>query len=361
MTSTKILYDWAEHGRNRAKKEKDEYDKDLAKTCRECGEEDSQFHIITECITGKLTNIRIETDARIDLYIQEVAQRGECIDFHECIREIVQRSTRTEKLRLGMWELRDAEKVASIDIVKKASEMEVNKLRTELENMNAIYYMGCRKLIREKQKMDWIDRNPNTIGRRRKKKNSKTYQRETMFNSKVRSVNEVLKDSKDINEAEVRKRSNRSKSKRKLEIKKSRSNTNEAEDISVNTSINTPKRRKCNSEKIEKKVVGKRHRSEGNGEKVIGTKIKRKETTRGVPNKEKDKDRLKRKKPSEYYIQQSIMEITDREKKGEDKEKKRKRKRRYDLTTSNSEASLKKSRRTKTEDIRVFFGTEDSH
>ena len=88
--------------------------------------------------------------------------------------------------------------------------------------------------------------------------------------------------------------------------------------------------------------MGKRHRSEGNGEKVIGTKIKRKETSSSVPNKDKDKDRLKRKKPSEYYIQQSIMEITDREKKGEDKEKKRKRKRRYDLTTSNSEASLKK-------------------
>jgi hypothetical protein len=57
VIATKILYDWAEHGRNRAKKEKDEYDKDLAKTCRECGAEDSQFHIITECITGELTNI----------------------------------------------------------------------------------------------------------------------------------------------------------------------------------------------------------------------------------------------------------------------------------------------------------------
>ena len=34
--------------------------------------------------------------------------------------------------------------------------MELNKLRTGFENINAIYFMGCRKLIREKQKMDLI-------------------------------------------------------------------------------------------------------------------------------------------------------------------------------------------------------------
>ena len=72
VLATKILYDWIEHGRNRAKRETDIYDKDLARTCRECGENDSQFHIITECLTEKLTSIRIETDARIDLYIKGV-------------------------------------------------------------------------------------------------------------------------------------------------------------------------------------------------------------------------------------------------------------------------------------------------
>ena len=44
-------------------------------------------------------------------------------------------------------------------------------------------------------------------------------------------------------------------------------------------------------------------------------------------------------------------------------EKKKKRKRKYNIITRNVGASLKnkKSRRTKTADIRVYFGTEDSH
>ena len=83
---------------------------------------------------------------------------------------MIQESIRTENLRLGMWELRDAENVASIEMVQRANECEINKIRTELENMNAIYFMGCKKLIREKQKMDWRNRNPNTIGKKRKKK-----------------------------------------------------------------------------------------------------------------------------------------------------------------------------------------------
>jgi ribonuclease HI len=78
VLATKILYDWVEHGRNRAKRKNDNNDKDVAKTCRECGEIDSQFHIITECLTKNLTSIRIETDARIDLYIKGVEEkRGE--------------------------------------------------------------------------------------------------------------------------------------------------------------------------------------------------------------------------------------------------------------------------------------------
>ena len=78
--ATRILYDWVEHGRNRAKREIDDHDKELATTCRECGESDSQFHTITECVTGKLTSIRMETDARIDLYIQGLQNKGEILN-----------------------------------------------------------------------------------------------------------------------------------------------------------------------------------------------------------------------------------------------------------------------------------------
>jgi len=128
---------------------------------------------------------------------------------------MVQESIRTDKLRLGMWEIRDAEKVANIGIVKNASDSELNKIRTELQNMNAIYLMGCRELIREKQKMDWRDRNPNTIGKKRNRKNGKKYGKGGKINTKNRSVNEVLKDSYDITEAEIKKKSDRIGTKRK--------------------------------------------------------------------------------------------------------------------------------------------------
>ena len=82
VIATKILYDWVENGRNRAKRETEDYDKEVATMCRECGKIDSQFHILTECITRKLTNIRMETDARIDVYIQGIEEKGESVYFH---------------------------------------------------------------------------------------------------------------------------------------------------------------------------------------------------------------------------------------------------------------------------------------
>ena len=115
---------------------------------------DSQFHVITECITKKLTDIRIDTEARIDLYIQGLENEGSDCEFHKSVKRIVQGSLRTEKLRLGLWEMRDIIELSDTDIVKNASEFEINQLRTELENMNSIYYLGCKKLIREKIKMD---------------------------------------------------------------------------------------------------------------------------------------------------------------------------------------------------------------
>ena len=161
ITSTKILYDWEDHGRNRAKKELDTYDAEIAEQCRECGIPDSQYHIVLECITGKLTEIRIETEARIDLYIQDIENRGINSEVHQKLKEMINTSLRSEKLRLGMWEIRDIEELSEIDAITNASENEINQIRIEIENLNNIYYQGCRKLISEKKKMDWEDRNPN--------------------------------------------------------------------------------------------------------------------------------------------------------------------------------------------------------
>jgi hypothetical protein len=161
VLATKLQYDWEEHGRNRAKKETEEYEAEIAGRCRECGIQDSQYHIIIECITKRLTDIRIETDARIDLYIKGKEEDGENVTFQYAVKAFVENSIRSEKLRLGMWEQLDIEKLAELTINENMPECELNYMRNELVNLNSIYFQGCKKLIKEKKRMDWEDRNPN--------------------------------------------------------------------------------------------------------------------------------------------------------------------------------------------------------
>ena len=180
--------------------------------------------------------------------------------------------------------------------------------------MNAIYFMGCRKLIREKQRMDWKDRNPNTIAKKRNKKNCKRARKEESFNSKNRNVNEVLKDSYDITEAEIKKKSEKKGSKRK------------------------PDERRY-----------KKRKEEGNYEKATCGK-----------RMNGDYDCVKQKN-----IGKNAKKPRNNDVNGDQKcvEKQKKRKRWNKIITSKSEAALKKEkrRRTSTEDIRVYFVTEDSH
>ena len=82
MKATKIQFDWEENGRNRAKQVTDEYDREIAGRCKECGLPDSQYHAIIECITPTLTKIRIETENRIDNFIHEEENSGKNIVIH---------------------------------------------------------------------------------------------------------------------------------------------------------------------------------------------------------------------------------------------------------------------------------------
>jgi len=222
IIATKMQYDWEEHGRNRAKQELEEYEAEIAGRCRECGIQDSQYHIIIECITKRLTDIRIETDARIDLYIKGKEDDGENVTFHYAVKNFVENSIRSEKLRLGMWEQRDIEKLSELTLSDNILESELNYMRGELGNMNAIYYQGCRKIIREKKRMDWEDRNPNM---KKKKKKGNLYRKEYGSKRKKgvwkeKDVNSALKYRDDLTEADLAKRSNRTVIKKKKEVKK---------------------------------------------------------------------------------------------------------------------------------------------
>jgi hypothetical protein len=217
--ATRIQYDWEEHGRNRAKKITDTYEAEITEQCRECGLPDSQYHIISQCITKRLTNIRIDTDARIDVYIRNIEEKGECTDFHNTLKNMVANNIRSEKLRLGMWEQRDINEFAQLVVKENTAERDIMIMRREMENMNSIYYLGCRKLIREKM-MDCEKRNPN---KKKKKKKDNNY-RKIYGNKKKKkegkrveiNLNKILKDkgNEDI-EADLIRNSNRSGIKRK--------------------------------------------------------------------------------------------------------------------------------------------------
>jgi hypothetical protein len=189
-----------------------------------------------ECITGKLTEIRIETEARIDLYIQDIKNRGINSEVHQKFKEMINTSLRSEKPRLGMWEIRDIEELSEIDAIKNASENEINQIRIEIENLNNIYYQGCRKLISEKMKMDWKERNPNykidkksnnyrkAFGCKKKNKGKKKYKM---------SVNEVLKTERIV---KCRKRKDKDENDKKS-TKKGKKEMNEGNTIVVPSRI----------------------------------------------------------------------------------------------------------------------------
>jgi hypothetical protein len=127
--------------------------------------------------------------------MQKLENEGNSCVFHKNVKRIVQENLCTEKLRLGMWEMKDILELSNLEIIKSASELELNQLRTELENMNSIYYLGCRKLLREKKKMDWEDRNPNMKGKKKRKANS--YRKE---NGCKKRIVKKRKNKMDVNE-----------------------------------------------------------------------------------------------------------------------------------------------------------------
>ena len=137
------------------------------------------------------------------------------------------------------------------------------------------------------------------------------------INNKNKSVNEILKDSNDITEAEIRRKSSR-KRKRKIEVRKMQSKENEDKD--GNREVHPSRIIRANSAR----PTGKR------------SKINRKNDNFGT-------------KPGKAEKQSK-----------EDEEEKRKRKR-WKSGIISKEVKSRKKRRTTSEDIRIFFGTEDSH
>ena len=152
------------------------------------------------------------------MYIKSKEEDGENVTFHHAVKNFVENSLRSEKLRLGMWEQRDIEKLAELTISENILECELNYMKGELGNINSIYFQGCKKIMREKQRMDWEDRNPNL---KKKKKKGNEYRKEYGSKRKKRmrkeiDVNNVLKYRSDVIEADLRKRSSRTAKRKKM-------------------------------------------------------------------------------------------------------------------------------------------------
>ena len=67
-----------------------------------------------------------------------------------------------------MWEQRDIDEFSILVIKESTTEKDIMVMRSELENLISIYYLGCRKLISETKRMDWEDRNPNFAKKNKK-------------------------------------------------------------------------------------------------------------------------------------------------------------------------------------------------
>ena len=333
-----------------------------------------------ECITRKLTDIRMETDARIDLYINDIEKKGECTIFHTEIRNMIKNSLRSEKLRVGMWEAKDAEELSKLHIVEQASDKELNRLRTKLENMNHIYFLGCKKLINEKKKMDWEERNPNM--KKKRKRHGSTFRREYGCCKKTARklntatiVNQALKYSDNISEAELKKKAEISR--RKETIKKSEMNRGRENDRNENADENVLKSgneliSKCKGKRIGQHVKPTIQKKRASSQCVteFQGKGKRKNVEIGeneiiVSMENKIIKRNKKKSRRSKRINDGNDSVIG----GKKNERNKKRKKRNNLIVfdededeaedeDNKEA---KRSRTTSEDIRRFFRKEDMH
>ena len=79
---------------------------------------------------------------------------------------------------------RDIDEFALLVVKEGTTEKDIMVMRRELKNLISIYYLGCRKLISEKKRMDWEDRNPNIL-----KKNKKDNKYRKRYGSKKKKWN----------------------------------------------------------------------------------------------------------------------------------------------------------------------------
>jgi hypothetical protein len=322
----------------------------------------------------------METDARIDLYINDIEKKVECTIFHTEIRNMIKNSLRSEKLRVGMWEAKDAEELSKLHIVEQASDKELNRLRTELENMNHIYFLGCKKLINERKKMDLEERNPNM--KKKRKRHGSTFRREYGCCKKTARklntatiVNQALKYSDNISEAELKKKAEISH--RKEKIKKSEMNRGRKYDRNENADENVTKTRDelisdCKGKRIGKHVKPtiKKKRAPSHCITEFLEKGKRKydeigenELTVSMENIIIKRNQKKARRSKR------INAVNDSVNGGKKNERNEKRKKRNNLIVfdedgnEDNDEDKKEAKRSRTvsEDIRRFFRKEDVH
>jgi hypothetical protein len=152
--------------------------------------------------------------------------------MHKILKIFIQDNLKSEKLRLGLWEKKEREEIAKNLGIDKMANYEKLRAKKVLIKINSIYYLGCKKLIKEKIKIDWEERDPNLKGKQKRKKgrnNKELYGCKKNKNRNKRNISSVLKDKgKELTECELKEKENVrlsvAKSKRKMKKKKRRLN-----------------------------------------------------------------------------------------------------------------------------------------
>jgi hypothetical protein len=139
----------------------------------------------------------METENRIDNFIQDEENAEKDTVTHRQIKQFIHNKVKSEKLRQGLWEDKDRVEITNILEVDKMANYEKQRAKKALIKMNSIYFLGCKKLIREKLRIDWEERDPNLKGRRkmkRGKKNKELYGCIKSKYNKKKSITSGLKD-----------------------------------------------------------------------------------------------------------------------------------------------------------------------
>ena len=148
-----ITYNWKSDGRNRAKVNTENEEKEQAEKCILCNETDSQYHALRECQQVELIQQRIITDEKIEAFIRKCEINDIEDNTPHIIRDNIKRNG-SHRTLLGLWTTKEKTVLAQQLSVNNMPRWALYKAKKLLIRIGSIYMQGAYNIISLKHKIE---------------------------------------------------------------------------------------------------------------------------------------------------------------------------------------------------------------